>query len=400
MSALYLGVSLKLAELNAAGVIIGLTYCLYQVASSISGVIVPKYLYRHYRKLLIACPSLITLLIVVIALSKSIVPVALSFTFLGLLLSSILPVLTHILVTYKVGTRSSLLALTLPQNLGVCIGFLLCSIVGLLLPLSMVILYTSLLGLTGLASGVTLYILTRDLDLTSHHNRASYGDFKVPRSEQTSSRSEVRRLLLMFYIAVFLSFLSAGIFFPTLPVVLKRLSLTVSEIYFARFCGALAATFAYLYIVNVMCSSLVRVFMYVSYSLAARSALFLLLLPLVLLRPPRGILLACTCILLCFIGLSWSIIHTGLRATALAFGANAHEIAGYTTSMSSLGLVIGSLVSGMLIDVNMALIPVVSGVIAILSALLYVKCSRMCIGCQTWVLSSAISTVPISSPTR
>ncbi len=400
MSTLYLGVALRLAELGVSGSLIGLTYCLYQVMSIVGGIVIPRYLSKHYGSLLVVSCALISCLMAVIALSNSDLIIASSYAVLGMLLSVIPPAMTYLLTRSQVSIKSSLLVLTLPQNVGICVGFLACGVAGLLLPLSRIMLYMSTLGIVALSGSILLHadLQPKALGKTTEARTLVSGHSSSRDIANPGLGEDVNRVVMLFYTAVFTSFLAAGVFFPVLPIVLSRLGLTVSEIYLVRFGGALAATFSYLYIINLMCASLDRVFRFVSYSLAARSLLFLLLLPLMLLRPQRLALLASVCALMCFIGMSWSIIYTGLRATALAFGIHAHRIVGYTNSISSLGLVLGSLMSGMLMDLNVLLIPVISGLIAMVAAMLYTGCARTCSRCQPWVLSSALSPVPMSSP--
>ncbi len=401
MSTLYLGVALRLSELKASGMLIGLTYCLYQVMSIVGGVAVPRYLSRRYACTLMLSSAAITALMIVIALFRSTLLITASFATLGLLLSAIPPAVTYILTTHQVGMRSSLLALTLPQNLGICLGFLSCGVVGTVLPLRQVLLYMSVFGLI-MAAGSVMISIYRSTpgpsDREARHvdsRRGTVGDW---RRGETLAQDVALRAMMLFYSAVFTSFLAAGIFFPVLPLILKRLGLTVSEIYLARFCGALTATLAYLYIINLVCSSPNKVFKVIEQGLAARCVLFMLLTPLITIRLSREVLLVSVYVLMSLIGVTWSIIHTGLRAVALEFGVYAHRVVGYTNSISSLGLVVGSLASGALLDVNMLLIPVTSSVVAAVAAMLYAACARACERGQSWVLSSAISSVPLSSP--
>ncbi len=360
----FIGVALKLHQIGASGLIIGITYLLFNVAAMIGSVVAPRFLYRLYHVLTGASMILIALSCYIIYIAKNPLTITLGFVLTGLFYSTLGPALTYLITKNRGDVKRGVIVLTIPQNLGWSIGFLMGALSCMFTGVSTAILISSISVILALPFSISII---REL---KHVLESSSIDVEDGERIESLKRS----MLLPYYISVLLTFLAASTFFTSLPPLLATLGLTTYEIYFARFIGAVVATLSYVFTISSMIEKVSIVLHKISHFIIIRGIGFLLLLTAFYLHGLYLFLDAS--LILVLIGVTWSYLNTGIKVIVLNFGEEAHKIYGDTTFLICLGFIIGSFLGGALLDFNMYLIPIVSSSLAFIAAGSYMFASR------------------------
>ncbi len=381
----FIGVALKLHELGASGIIIGATYLLFNLAAMIGSVLAPRYLFKIYHVLLSAALAMIAVSCYVVYVARSPLMITLGFVLTGLFYSTLGPALTYLITRNRRDLKTGVIVLTIPQNLGWSVGFLMGALSCLFTGVSTAILLSSVSVVLALPFSISII---RELKTVTCRREPT------ERGELHRIEKLKKDMLLPYYVSVLLTFLAASTFFTSLPPLLATLGLATYEIYFARFVGAVVATLSYIFTISAMLERISIVLHKISYFIIIRGAGFLLMLTAFYLHGLYLFLDAC--LILVLIGVTWSYLNTGIKVIVLNFGEEAHKIYGDTTFLISLGFIIGSFLGGALLDLNMYLIPIVSSSLAFIAAGSYMVASRKA------VLSDMGSIITSSdpSPTR
>lgn len=362
----FIGTSLKLHELSYSGITIGVTYAAFHLSSMIGSLIIPRSLYRYYNIFLALSVIILVLAGISVALTTSWLVILGLFSIIGLLYSALGPALTYAMTRQENDVRKMLVALTVPQNLGWSVGFLVGALACFIFrSLNMAFIVASLSALPALA------FLKPLLNML---NRANLREGKS-RIEKRSSARGLVRMVLLFYSSVLLGFFASSIFFTALPPLLSKLGLSNFEIYTARTVGAFLATLSYVITIDAMLRHVRKVLVRVAQSMFVRGAMFLLFFT-AFLASTHVELLAITIIVLSIIGIAWSYLNTGIKLVTLCFREQAHRVLGEVNFLISLGFITGSVVSGILLDYAPSMIPVTSGTLALAAALLYLITQR------------------------
>ncbi|NPA99783.1 MAG: MFS transporter [Crenarchaeota archaeon] len=360
----FIGVALKLHQIGASGLIIGTAYLLFNIAAMIGSVIAPRFLYRLYHVLTGISLVLIALSCYIIYIAKDPLTVTLGFVITGMFYSTLGPALTYLITKSKGDLKRGVIVLTIPQNLGWSIGFLMGALSCLFTGVSTAIL---------ISSASIILALPFSISIIRELRHASEGRH-VEKHEERRIESLKRSLLLPYYVSILLTFLAASTFFTSLPPLLATLGLTNYEIYFARFIGSVVATLSYVFTISSMIERVSVVLHKISHFIIIRGVGFLLLLTAFYLH---GIYLFLDAsLILVLIGVTWSYLNTGIKVIVLNFGEEAHKIYGDTTFLICLGFIVGSFLGGALLDFNMYLIPIVSSSLAFIAAGSYMFASR------------------------
>ncbi len=361
----FIGTSLKLHELSYSGVTIGITYAAFHLSSMIGSLIIPRFLYRYYNVFLALSVAILVLAGISVALTTSWLVILGLFSIIGLLYSALSPALTYAMTRQENDLRKMLVALTVPQNLGWSIGFLVGAIT--------CFVFRSLNTAFIVASLSALPALTFFKPLLNMLNHASLRDRSI--RESTGETPRAVKMLTLFYSSVLLGFLASSIFFTALPPLLSKLGLSNFEIYTARAIGAFLATLSYVITIDAMLRHIRKVLVRVAQSMFVRGSMFLMFF-VAFLASSHAVLFAVTVIVLSIIGIAWSYLNTGIKIVTLCFREQAHKVLGEVNFLISLGFITGSAASGVLLDYAPSTIPVMSGVLALVAALLYLATQR------------------------
>ncbi|NPA23951.1 MAG: MFS transporter [Crenarchaeota archaeon] len=361
----FIGVALKLHEIGASGIIIGTSYLLFNLAAMIGSVITPRYLYKFYHILVAASLAMIATSCYIVYIAENPLTITVGFVLTGMFYSVLGPALTYLVTRNRRDLKTGVIVLTIPQNLGWSVGFLMGALSCLFTGVSTAILISSVSVL--LALPFSIAIIRELREVTRSH-------FHTLREEAHRIEKLKKGMLLPYYVSVLLTFLAASTFFTSLPPLLATLGLTTYEIYFARFIGSVVATLSYVFTISAMLERVSVVLHKISYFIVIRGVGFLLLLTAFYLHGLYLFLDAS--LILVLIGVTWSYLNTGIKVIVLNFGEEAHKIYGDTTFLICLGFIIGSFLGGALLDLNMLLIPLVSSSLAFIAAGSYMFAAR------------------------
>ena len=360
----FIGTSLKLHQLAYSGTVIGVTYAAFHISSMIGSLFIPRALYNYYRHFLIASVLALVLAGASVACTTSWVVILLLFSIIGLLYSALAPALTYAMTHARNDLKQIVIALTIPQNFGWCLGFLVGAVSCYIFKnLNMAFIVASLSALPALLFAKPIIKILNTV--TRRENKIS----------QTRDYRSYRKLLLLFYSSILLGFFASSIFFTALPPLLSILGLSNFEIYIARFVGAALATLSYVITIEVMLKNLKKVLVRVSQSMFIRGLMFITFL-IAYIEHAHIIVFITTIIVLSVIGIAWSYLNTGIKIVTLCFGEEAHRILGTVNFLISLGFITGSVVSGILLDLCRSSIPTISGILALAAAGLYLITSH------------------------
>ncbi len=362
----FVGVSLKLHNIGASGIVIGISYLLFNFAAMIGSVLISRLLSKYYSTMTIVSVILIAISCYIIYRSTSALMITLGFVLTGFFYSTLGPALTYLLTEENESMKVAVKILTIPQNLGWSIGFLMGALSCMFINLNTAILISASASIISLIFMKPIVSKLREINIKARKDNA-----------KISIEGLKRLVILPYYTSVFLTFLAASTFFTSLPPLLDTLGLKIYEIYFARFIGSVVAVLSYIFTISAMLEKVHIVFHKISQYLFIRGLGFLLLLTAFYLH---GFLLFIDAsIILMIIGLTWSYLNTGLKVIVLNFGEEAHKIYGDTVFLTCLGFIIGSFIGGALLDISMILVPVISSILAFTAAASYIIASRRAI---------------------
>ena len=314
---------------------------------------------------------------------------------LGMFMAVLAPVLTTVLTDYIGKDSIAITYMNITSSIGMLLGYILAIYLTSLLTTKYLLLIvgftmTSLVGLTPLFPSQFKVIEGRKVSLISlvphitgrlraipsvisHPNLVSNIRGLIIDLSKTLHYKFQRRMPLLV-VGTSTLFTAIALFFTPMPAYLRDFGLSDSEIYALSLTSIVASTIAYRLIKNLI-EDMDKSWRILLTSVGIRTLLFLTPTMILYLDYARVALL----ILYTLIGLSWAGISTSLMRLTLAYSENERrgERLGHLNTSISIGLIIGSIISGPLAEsYGVLLTSITSSALVALSLYIYYKAMK------------------------